>query len=90
MQAAPPPGGCHYQVEIVANGPAVQAYTAPGSQIARMQSLAVRGVVFIACQNALRSNGISTQALPGFVHTVPAGIAELVDRQEEGWAYVKP
>ncbi|WP_207204831.1 DsrE family protein [Neobittarella massiliensis] len=55
-----------------------------------MQALAVRGVVFTACQNALRANGISTQALPGFVHTVPAGIAELVDRQEEGWAYVKP
>jgi intracellular sulfur oxidation DsrE/DsrF family protein len=35
-----------------------------------------------------RYNVAKTQLLPG-VETVPDGIIEIIDRQREGWGYIK-
>jgi intracellular sulfur oxidation DsrE/DsrF family protein len=46
-------------------------------------------VSFVACEMAMkRHNIMKSQLLPG-VKTVPDGIYELVNRQKEGWGYIK-
>ncbi|WP_298301978.1 DsrE family protein [Hydrotalea sp.] len=47
------------------------------------------GVDIKVCENMLHANHISAQQLIPGMQTVPAGIAELVIRQHEGWSYVK-
>ena len=82
-------------VVIVANGTAPASY-AYSDKIETMKVLAEQGVQFIACRNSLKklcaggSVCINENALPAFVNVVPAGISEIVRKQQEGYAYVKP
>jgi intracellular sulfur oxidation DsrE/DsrF family protein len=82
-------------VVIVANGTATASY-AYSDKIETMGALADKGVQFIACRNSLKklcAGGavcIDEKALPAFVKVVPAGISEIVRKQREGYAYVKP
>lgn len=82
-------------VIVLSNGPSVQAY-ADSDKVDKMKTLAEKGVVFKACRNSLKnlcSGGnicLNEENLPEFVQVVPAGITELIRRQAEGYAYVKP
>lgn len=57
---------------------------------ARLQTLKAKGVDFVVCENTLKNRKISKDAFPEIlVGFVPAGIAEIVEKQEEGWSYIK-
>lgn len=56
----------------------------------RLEQLSNAGVVFAACENTMQREGVSKQDLLPFARTVDSAVAELVRRQAEGWAYVKP
>jgi intracellular sulfur oxidation DsrE/DsrF family protein len=56
----------------------------------RLQALKSRGVKFVVCENTLKNRKISKDAFPEIlVEYIPAGIAEIVEKQEQGWSYVK-
>ncbi len=82
-------------VIVLTNGPSVRAY-ADNDIIEKIKLLADRGVRFRACRNSLKNlcaGGevcINEDSLPDFIEVVPAGITELIKRQMEGYAYVKP
>lgn len=84
--------GVEYQIEVLANGEAVRGYVKSEAVdlVEKMEQLAGAGVLFAACNNALNSQKIAREELPSFVTVVPAGVVELVDRQAEGYAYLKP
>ena len=86
--------GKEYIVEILANSEAVRELAAAKAKkeglFGDMEDLAIQAVVFAACRNALKANSIMASSLIPFVEVVPAGIAEIVDKQEDGYAYVKP
>ena len=80
------------QLEVLANSMAVQGYMtdAIDADAELMQQLAKQGVRFVACANALAGLQIQPEQLHSFVTVVPAGVRELVERQREGFAYIKP
>ncbi len=88
-------GDADADIVILANGSAVASY-AFSDKMDTMEMLAEKGVKFKACRNSLKklcAEGtvcISESSVPAFVEVVPAGISELVRRQREGYAYVKP
>ena len=47
------------------------------------------GVEFAACRNTLRARHLTPADLLPSATTVDSGIAEIVRRQEQGWAYIK-
>ncbi len=55
----------------------------------RMQHIAATGVVFAACENSMRHQHVSKADLFPFDITVDSGAAELIRKQEAGWAYIK-
>lgn len=84
-------------IEVLANGEAVGMYAAgkdsagtDNAFIQRMASLHEKGVAFAACRNAMRANRLTDNDLAGFVVPVPAGVMELVERQAQGYGYIKP
>ena len=81
-----------YRMEVVANGEAVRSYTAAesGDLAKDMEPLAEEGILFAACRNAMNGRGITKEDLLPFVTVVPAGVVELADLQEQGYAYIKP
>ncbi|QWR77342.1 DsrE family protein [Candidatus Magnetomonas plexicatena] len=81
---------------MLANGPSVLAY-GDEEKLKTMEALSGQGVKFLACRNSLKkmcAGGgnvcISEELISPFITVIPAGITELIRRQADGYAYVKP
>lgn len=94
-------GDHNVELVVVSNGAGVKGYISceegsgvciPGAMdfLKKMEELSTRGVKFLACRNALKANNINEKDLPPFVEVVPAGMTELIKRQSQGYAYIKP
>jgi intracellular sulfur oxidation DsrE/DsrF family protein len=55
---------------------------------ARLKQLTDDGVTLSACRNAMRVMNVKTEDLLPFASEVDSGIAEIVRKQEAGWAYI--
>ncbi len=84
-------GQDNVKVAIVAFGGGVRALLADQSKVAeRVASLTAYEVEFVACGNTLETIGRKpADLLPG-VSVATAGIAELVERQLQGWVVIAP
>ena len=63
--------------------------TSKSKHIQTIKELQEKGVRFMVCENTLKNRKISKDQLIPNVEYVPAGIAEIVEKQEEGWSYIK-
>ncbi len=78
------------KVEVVVHGKGIALVSrSDQGEAARMKRLAESGVVFAACQNTMRAMKLTKADLLPFVTVVDSGVAEIVRRQEAGWAYIK-
>ena len=78
-------------IELLVNGPAVKAFQKNSQNIAeRVRQLADQGVTFALCNNSLKMFGFRAEDMLEQVIIVPAGVGELVKKQSEGWAYIRP
>lgn len=79
------------QMEVVFYGKSLPMVTTEKSVVAEeVQKLAKnKNISFRVCEMALKRYQLTkSDLLPG-VETVPDGIAEIVQRQTEGWGYIK-
>ena len=78
------------EIEIICHGKALplvlQAKCEVKDGVADLQS---RGVVFAACENTMRRAKATKADLISGVITVPSAVAEIIIKQEQGWAYIK-
>ena len=80
-----------YSIEVLANSEAVKFYDSNfNSDISVIEKLNSNGVKFVACNNALIANKIKKEDLIYFIEVVPVGVLELINKQSEGYAYIKP
>lgn len=87
MNALADDGGA--QVEIVFYGPGLMMLTkASKSQEEPLKKLTEHGVTLMACRNAMKARKVKPDDLFPFAGQVDSGIAEMVKKQEAGWAYV--
>ena len=77
------------EVEIVAYGPGTAFLKKDGSVAAEIQKLEAAHVRFVACGNAMKKQHLEAADLVAGVDVVPAGIVEVVHKQEAGWVYIK-
>jgi intracellular sulfur oxidation DsrE/DsrF family protein len=63
--------------------------SAKSKQIEAIKALRAKGVRFLVCENTLKSQKITKEQLISEVEYVPVGIAEIVEKQEQGWTYIK-
>lgn len=83
------------RVEVIANGDGLGLLTANVSpyadRIQRMQQ-EYASLTFVACQNTIerfqRELGLRTVLLPGVIK-IDSGVAQLMRRQHQGWAYIQ-
>lgn len=79
-------------VEVLANGGATAYFDSTNDAIEtdvyNLKKLQEQGVVIIGCNNSLTNQGITKENLYPFVKVVPAGVSELVKKQNEGYAYI--
>ena len=77
------------EVEVVAYGPGISSVQKGSAVEAEIMSLEVQHVNFVACENSMKIKHISATDLVSGVRSVPAGIVEVVVKQEQGWSYIK-
>ena len=80
-------------IEIVSYGPGLGLMTAKSQFAKRVQSLALQDITFSACMNTMNKVKKKTGHLPKLlkgVGTVPAGVARIMELQEQGYSYVRP
>ena len=58
-------------------------------QIGAIKALKAKGVRFLVCENTMKSQKVTKDQLIPEVEYVPVGIAEIVEKQEQGWSYIK-
>jgi uncharacterized protein len=82
-------GADNVQVEIVAFGPGIGILKAESDISARVAEAANNGVAMLACQNTMRGQKITPEQMTRQVGYVPSGVAHLIKRQSEGYAYIR-
>jgi uncharacterized protein len=84
-------GDTNVEVELLANGGGVRALVKDTeAQADQILLLAKRGVHFVACEHSLEHLDLKRADLLDRVTTVPAGVSELVKKQTQRWAYIRP
>jgi intracellular sulfur oxidation DsrE/DsrF family protein len=77
-------------IELVAHGAGISILVeGKTTQKAKITELAASGVLFKACENTIRERKIDRATILPQAGTVPSGVAEVVLKQEAGWAYLK-
>jgi intracellular sulfur oxidation DsrE/DsrF family protein len=77
------------QVEVVFYGAGLSILTKTNTAYEeRLKQLSDSGVRLVACRNAMKMRNVKTEDLFPFAGQVDSGIAEMVRRQEAGWAYI--
>lgn len=77
-------------IVLVAHGPGLDAVVQGSHNTDGIEELVRREVEIAACANTLRSRGLDESGLLPGVRVVPAGVGEIVRRQRQGWAYLRP
>jgi uncharacterized protein len=81
------------KIEVLANSEAVKIYNSSNDlnkEVIFIRDLNNKGVKFVACNNSLNSLNLKKEDLIDFVNIVPVGVLELIIKQQEGYAYIKP
>lgn len=81
------------EIEIVAYGPGLDLLTSKSKQNKRVESLALQDITFSACGNTIakkeKKSGAKVVLLDG-VDRVQAGVARIIELQEQGYSYIRP
>ena len=75
------------EIVLLVNGEAIQGYLLP-AQIKFIHDFP--NVTYHACHNAMKAHHIEVQDLVAKIEVVPAGVVDLIQLQQAGFAYVKP
>ena len=80
-------------IEVVAYGPGLGLLTKKSEQGERVESLAMQDITFSACGNTMKKVAKKSGKMPVLlegVQEVEAGVARIMELQEQGYAYVRP
>lgn len=78
------------ELEIVAFGPGVRMLQLESEAADRVAEAVASGVRVVACENTLRAMKLERADMNDKIGYVPAGVAEILRRQRDGWAYLRP
>jgi intracellular sulfur oxidation DsrE/DsrF family protein len=83
-------GADRVDIEVVVFGPAITLLQADNDLANRVEDTVKSGVTVAACANSMRANNVKADDLIRNVVVVPAGVVEIMNRQRQGWLYLRP
>jgi intracellular sulfur oxidation DsrE/DsrF family protein len=83
-------GASNVDVEIVAYGPGINMLKADSAVANRVGEALGAGVAVVACENTMRNQKLAKDDMLPKVGYVSAGVVELMQKQQQGWAYIRP
>lgn len=83
-------GKDNVELEIVAFGPGINMLKMESEVAARVSEAVDAGVKVMACQNTMRNQKLNKEDMNAKIGYVPAGVVEIMQRQQQGYAYLRP
>lgn len=83
-------GAANVDIEVVAYGPGINMLKIESAANSRIAEAIKAGITVTACENTLRNLKLSRADMLSDITYVPAGVVQLMRRQSEGWAYLRP
>ena len=83
-------GAGNVEIEVVAYGPGIGMLKLDAVSNSRVSDAIKDGVQIAACENTMRNQKLARADMHPNVSYVPAGVTEIVQRQRDGWAYLRP
>ena len=83
-------GAPNVEIEIVAYGPGIGMLKAESVFGTRIAEALGHGVRVSACENTMRGQKLAKSDMLGGIGYVPAGVVEIMQKQQQGWAYLRP
>jgi uncharacterized protein len=83
-------GASNVAIEIVAYGPGIGMLKAESVVANRIGEALGQGVKFEACENTMRGQKLTKADMVGGIDYVSAGVVEIMQKQQQGWAYLRP
>lgn len=77
-------------IEIVAYGPGIGMLKLDSVAGARVSDAMASGMSVVACENTMRNQKITRDDMLPKIGYVGAGVVQLMARQKEGYAYIRP
>jgi len=83
-------GAANVAVEIVAYGPGINMLKMDSAVGGRVDEALSAGVKVVACENTMHNAKLTKNDMLNKIGYVPAGVVELMQKQQQGWAYLRP
>jgi len=77
-------------LEIVVYGPGIGMLKADSPVAKRIADALKSGVKVVACENTMRAQHLVQADMLPAIGYVPAGVVELMKKQQQGYAYIRP
>lgn len=77
-------------IEVVAYGPAVTLLKTDSPIAARISEAVQANVRVVACENTMANMQLTKAEMLRDVGYVPAGVVEVMRKQQQGYAYIRP
>ena len=83
-------GADNVDIEVVTYGPGVNMLKFESNVAERVDEAIKAGVKIVACQNTMKALKLNKSDMMSTIAYVPAGVIELIRKQNEGYAYIRP
>ncbi|MBC3909354.1 DsrE family protein [Undibacterium umbellatum] len=83
-------GKDNIEVEIVAYGPGIDMFKFESPAASRIDEIIKMGVRVVICENTMRALKITKADMLDNLAYVDAGVSQLIKRQQQGYAYIRP
>jgi len=78
------------ELEVVCHGPGMDMLMSDRSVVQeKLKEFSAKGIVFLACENTITERKLDRAKVLPEAGYVKAGIIHIVERQEDGWSYIK-
>jgi len=78
------------ELEIVVYGPGIGMLKSDSPVAKRIADALKAGVQVVACENTMRNQKLTRADMLAGIAYVPAGVVELMKKQQQGYAYIRP
>ena len=83
-------GAANVDIEIVAFGPGIGMLKLGSPSSARLADALKANVKVLACENTMRGQKLTKADMLPAIGYVASGVSEIMRKQGEGWAYLRP
>ena len=83
-------GAANVEIEIVAYGPGLGMLKRDSAVATRVDEALTSGVKVVACENTMHAQKLTQPDMLPAIGYVGAGVVEIMQRQQQGWSYIRP